>query len=95
MKITDVPTSGKSGKWVYYMDRGKQRRRRWVKPKDPRTPAQLRLRAVFGAASRTWSVAELLTDEEQDAWIAKAAKTRSRPRLDQSGTLTGEQYFVG
>jgi hypothetical protein len=36
----------------------------------------------------------LLTDEQQDACIAAGAKVRSRPRLGQSGPLTGQQYWM-
>jgi hypothetical protein len=85
---------GRCGDWVYYRLRGnKQYRRRWVRPKDPRTPAQLQNRARLGAASRHYSAR--LTDEEQDACIAAGAKLQSRPRLGQSGSLTGQQYSVG
>ena len=73
----------------------KQCRRRYVVPRDPRTPAQLRARAALAAASRFWSHSQQLTDQARDAWEAAANKTQSRPRLDQSGPLTGQQYFVG
>lgn len=95
MKTHSVPQSGKHGLWVYYVLRGKQCRRRWVKPRDPRTSSQLRARRVFGAASKLWSDAKVLTDAEQDAYYAAGAKIQSRPRLDQSGPLTGPQYYVG
>jgi hypothetical protein len=84
---------GRCGDWVYYRLRGnKQYRRRWVRPKDPRTPAQLQNRARLGTASRHYSA--LLTEEEQDACVAAGAKRQSRPRLGQSGSLTGQQYSV-
>ena len=35
-----------------------------------------------------------MTDEEGAARNAVGAKLRSRPRLDQSGPLTGQQYWV-
>ena len=89
------PMSGKSGPYVYYMDKGRQRWRRDVPVRDPRTFAQLRSRAVFGAASRAWSQGGPLTEEQRDAWYAESSKTRSRPRLGQSGTLTGQQRFIG
>ena len=85
--------SGRCGDWVYYILRGnKQFRRRWVRPKDPRTPAQLQNRARLGAASREYSAA--LTEEERDACIAAGAKRQSRRRMGQSGALTGQQYSV-
>jgi hypothetical protein len=89
------PMSGKSGRIVYYMDKGRQRWRRDVPQRDPRTFAQLRSRTVFAAASRTWSQGGPLTQEQRDAWYAEGAKTQSRPRLNQSGPLTGQQRFVG
>jgi hypothetical protein len=85
--------NGRCGDWVYYLLRGnKQYRRRWVRPKDPRTPAQLHSRARLGAASHTYSAR--LTDEQRDACIAAGAKLQSRRRLGQSGSLTGQQYSV-
>jgi hypothetical protein len=84
---------GRCGDWVYYLLRGnKQYRRRWVRPKDPRTPAQLHSRARLGAASHNYSAR--LTDEQRDAYIAAGAKLQSRRRLGQSGSLTGQQYSV-
>ncbi len=84
---------GRCGDWVYYLRPGKKLcRRHWVRPKDPRTPAQVQNRKRFGAASRNYSAR--LTDEEQDARIAAGAKQQSRPRLGQSGPLTGQQYSV-
>jgi hypothetical protein len=62
-----------------------------LKPTYPRTARQQCWRDRFGDASRKYSL--LLTDE-QDACIAKGAKLRSRPRLGQSGPLTGQQYLV-
>ena len=85
--------SGRCGDWVFYLlPGGKLCRRRWVRPKDPLTPAQLQSRARLAAASRKYST--LLTDQEHDACIAAGARRRSRPRLGQSGQLTGQQYSV-
>jgi hypothetical protein len=89
----DVPRSGKWGKWVYYMRNGKQCRRRYVKPRDPHTPGQLRSRAALAAASKAYSWA--LTEEQRQECRAAGAKVRSRPRLAQSGRLTGQLYYVG
>jgi hypothetical protein len=85
--------NGRCGDWVYYLRPGnKQCRRRWVRPKDPRTPAQRQIRARLSAASRKYSAE--LTDQELDACIAAGARRQSRPRLGQSGPLTGQQYLV-
>jgi hypothetical protein len=43
----------------------------------------------FGALSRAFS--DLLTDEQQQAWIAAAVNVLSRLRLEQRGPLTGQQ----
>jgi hypothetical protein len=90
--LEPVIKSGRCGDWVWYMRGTKQCRRRWARPIDPKTPAQLRSRARLAAASREYN--EALTDEQQDACIAAGAKQQSRPRLDQSGKLTGQQHWV-
>ena len=87
--------SGRSGPFVYYMLNGKQRWRRYSVPRDPRTAHQQRSRAAFRAASKTWSQEGPLTDKQRDAWYADGAKRRSRPRLGQSGPLTGQQNYIG
>jgi hypothetical protein len=84
--------SGRCGDWVWYVLRGRQRRRLYARPKDPRTLAQLRSRARLSAASMKYSLS--LTNEQQDACIAAGAKVRCRPRLGPSATLTGQQYLV-
>ena len=84
--------SGRCGDWVWYFRGSKQCRRRYTCPKDPRAPAQLRCRARFGAASRKYS--RSLTEEQRIACITAGAKVRSRPRLGQSGPLTGQQYCI-
>jgi hypothetical protein len=85
--------SGRCGDWVFYVLPGnKLCRRRWVRPKDPRIPAQLHNRVRFGAASRSYSAA--LTKQEREACIAAGARRQSRRRLGQSGPLTGQQYLV-
>ena len=84
--------SGRCGDWVYYVRGGKLRRRRYVRPRDPSTLAQMRSRGRLSAISRNYSGS--LTDAQQDACIAAGAKRRARPRLGYSGTLTGHQYWV-
>jgi hypothetical protein len=87
--------SGRSGPFVYYMLNGKQRWRRYCVPEDPRTAHQQSSRAAFRTASRTWNQDGLLSDKQRDAWYADGAKRRSRPRLGQSGPLTGQQNYIG
>lgn len=84
--------SGRCGDWIWYMRGGKQCRRSYARPKDPRTLAQMHSRGRLSAASRLYSQA--LMDEQQDACITAGAKVQSRRRLDQSGPLTGQQYWV-
>jgi hypothetical protein len=72
---------------------GHQWLRRWLKGFDPKTAKQLAWRARLAAASTAYSAG--LTDEQQDACIAAGAKRRTRPRLGQSGSQTGHQYWVG
>ena len=94
MSLPDVPKSGRQGDWIYYVRGNRQLRRPYKKPRDPRTPAQLRCRAAFGKAVKAWSQSQGMTQDDQRAWIAVAGKVRSRPRLAQSGPLTGQQYFI-
>ena len=84
--------SGRCGDWIWFVHRGKQIRRLYLRPRDPRTPAQLRSRARLSAASRKYCC--FLTEKQQNACIAAGAKLRSRPRMGQSGPLTGQQYSI-
>jgi hypothetical protein len=70
-------------------------RRLYVVPKDPRTPGQLRARAALAAASKAWSHSPRLTEEQRETWRREGAKVQSRPRLWQSGPLTGQLHYVG
>ena len=90
--LNPVLRSGRCGDWIWYMRGGKQCRRRYTRPRDPGTLAQLLCRARLSTSSRRYS--RSLTEEEQAACIAAGAKLRSRSRLDQSGPLTGQQYWV-
>jgi hypothetical protein len=87
-----IPKSGRRGIWVYYMFRGKQRRRRYVKPRDPRTPGQVGSRADFGAATSAYS--KRLTEEQRKNCRRHGAKLQTRVRLWQSGPLTGQQFYI-
>ncbi len=89
------PVSGRAGRYVYYWAYGRLCWRAYVVPKDPRTALQRRSRAAFGAASKAWSESRLLTRGRRAAWRAAAAKTKSAPRLGQSGRLTAQQSYVG
>ena len=65
--------------------------RQYVKPKDPHSPAQMRIRSNLGRVSARWRV---LTPEQRQAWALAASETNSRPRLGKSATLTGCQLFI-
>jgi hypothetical protein len=93
MVIRDIPKSGRSGDYVFYMRRNKLCRRRYVIPTNVRTPARRRTRRAFGAIAKAWN--RRLTEAQYQAWLASAAKVRSHPRLGQSGPLTGQQHFEG
>jgi hypothetical protein len=85
--------SGRCGDWVWYWRNDHQWRRLWVKPFDPKTAKQRAWRARLAAASTAYS--EELTQEQQEACIAEGAKRQTKPRLEQSGPETGQQYSVG
>ena len=87
MTILDIPRSGRDGDYVYYMRGRKLCRRRYFIPTNRRTAARSRARGAFGAIAKAWS--RVLTEQQRRAWNAAAAKVRSRPRLWQSGWLSG------
>ncbi len=84
--------SGRCGDWVWFVRYRKQFRRLYVRPHDPRTPAQLRSRARLSAASAKYSC--FVTEKERHACIAAGARLRTRRRLFQFGPLTGQQYSI-
>lgn len=55
---------------------GKQRRRRYAKPRDPRTAKQRLWRARFGSASSDYSA--VLTDQQQDACLVQIVQKHLR-----------------
>jgi len=87
--------SGRFGGYVYAWRKGKVQPRRYVIPRDPHTPAQLRSRAAFRKASKAWSESQSLTEELRSKWYAAAAKVQCRPRLTPPGRRTAQQHFVG
>jgi hypothetical protein len=91
MKILDVPQSGKFGVSVSFRTRYGQSRRPFVPAKDPKTPVQLRMRALLARIAARWRT---LTDEQRALWIAIAREVLSRSRTGQSGALTGCQLFT-
>ncbi len=83
--------SGKCGNMVWQRNRYGQICYPAFIPANPRTPAQVAIRAIFAAVSKRW---RLLTEEQRLAWIAAAALILSKPRASQYGPLTGLQLFV-
>ena len=83
--------SGKCGGIVWQRNRYGQICYPAFIPFNPRTPAQTAVRGNFGAVSARWRE---LTEEQRHIWIAVARNTKSKPRLGQSGPLTGCQLFV-
>jgi hypothetical protein len=95
LKAVGKPKSGRIGAFAYYMKKGRLCWHRYVVPQDPRTARQAHSRAAFAAASKTWSEGSRLTEAHLDEWCADGAKRQSRPRLGQSGPLTGQQNYIG
>ena len=84
--IIDAPNSGRWGDWVYYVRGGEQCCRRYLMPRDPRTPAQLRSRAasltkvllsMLGHEAAFLS-AEYLQREGTGAWVSWSVQPREQ-----------------
>ncbi len=93
MKVLDIPKSGRFWDRVFYTIGGRVYARRYVVPARRRTGATGRARGSLGAMAKLWR--DLLTEGQRLNWIAAGAKVQSRPRLEQSGPLTGLQHFAG
>jgi hypothetical protein len=89
-KKLDVPQSGKVGVTVNVATRFGQVQRQYVKPKDPKTPAQMVIRSNLARVSARWRT---LTEEQRVAWTAGGRDTDTRLRLGRSTFLTGCQFF--
>ena len=92
MKILSIPMSGRCGLWVAYRRGRQQCLRRYVIPANVLTPARAQSRGALAALAWAWSA--LLTQPERDRWEATAQNVPSRPRLAQSGPLTGQMLFT-
>ena len=91
MKELDIPKSGKRGTAVYYRTRYGQISRQYIVPHDPHTAHQMDRRAAFGRARFLWGT---LTEEQRLGWARLADGRRTRPRLLQSGRLSGYLLFI-
>jgi len=87
----DIPRSGKRGDRVWQRNRYCQYSYSAFVPFNPRTPAQVAVRGVFGGVSARW---RRLTEEQRVIWCAVAKGKKSRVRLRQCGPLSGFLYFV-
>jgi hypothetical protein len=91
MIIKDIPQTGKLGLTVTWPGRNGLIRRTLVTPANPKTAAQLAVRNHMAQQARRF---DALTTAQQDAWSTAAQGYHSRPRLGQSGPLTGLQLFT-
>ena len=87
----DIPRSGKRGDRVWQRNRYCQYSYAAFVPFNPRTPAQVAVRGVFGAVSARWRT---LSEAQRVVWCAVARRKKSRVRLRQCGPLSGFLYFV-
>ena len=83
--------SGKRGNIVSIRTFFGQAERQLAIPRNPRAQAQQRVRVTLGSIASRWRG---LTDAQRGAWTALASGTHSKPRLGQSGRLTGCQLFI-
>ena len=91
MRVLEIPQSGKRGDRVWQSNRYGQYSYPAFVPFNPRTPAQVAVRGVFGAVSVRWRT---LKEEERLIWCAAARRKKSRVRLRQCGPLSGFLYFM-
>jgi len=91
MKVLDIPRSGKRGDRVWQRNRYGQYSYPAFVPFNPRTPAQVAVRGVFGGVSARWRT---LSEAQRVIWCAVARHKKSRVRLRQCGPLSGFLYFV-
>ncbi len=91
MRALTVPQTGKQGTIVAVRTRYGQVLRQYIKPKDPHSSAQMRIRSNLGRVAALWRT---LTPEQRQDWILAAQDANSRPRLGKSASLTGCQFFI-
>jgi hypothetical protein len=91
MKILDIPQSGKRGLNVSQSGQFGQISRALVIPANPRTPAQMTIRAILSTVSAGWRG---LQEAQRAAWMAAAKEVKSNSRLGQNGTLSGFLLFT-
>ena len=92
MKVMDSPRTGKIAASVAYMSPFGVCYRSLVCPHDPKSPAQIHMRQIFGSASRGWGLK--LTEPQRESWNLAAQTVPSCPSLDQYSNLSGQQLCV-
>ena len=91
MRAVSELQSGKRGTIVSLHTRYGQIQRQYVKPQNPKTLAQMRIRANLARFAAGWRG---LTEEQRVAWTGTARNGRTRRRLGHSTYLTGCQLFI-
>ena len=91
MKILDIQQSGKRGLNVSQNGAWGQISRALVIPSNPRTPAQMSVRAILSQVSARWRA---LQEAQRVAWVAAAKEAKSETRLGQNGVLSGFLLFT-
>ena len=91
MKILDIPQSGKRGLNVSQKGAFGQISRTLAIPSNPRTSAQMSVRANLSKVAAAWRA---LTEAQRVAWVAAAKEAKSSTRLGQNGTLSGFLLFT-
>jgi hypothetical protein len=90
MKILDIPQSGKRGLNVSQNGAFGQISRTLAIPSNPRTSAQMKVRANLSKVAAAWRA---LTEAQRVAWVAAAKEAKSNTRLGQNGPLSGFLLF--
>lgn len=81
----------KLGGHVFSKNRNGAYVRQKVSPSQPRTPAQLAVRASFGGFAAAWG--SILTAAQRAAWIALASTNPVNDRFGNPQVLTGLQFY--
>ncbi len=91
MKISSIPKKGRRGSVVYLDTRHGKVAREYVRPSNPRTPAQQAHRNNVRAVSVRWRA---LTAEQQAAWCFASAKEDYVTETGRRVRLNGQNLFV-
>ena len=91
MKILDIPQSGKRGLTVSQGGRFGQISRALVIPTNPKSAAQLGVRASLTLVAQAWRG---LTELQRTAWTNAAKTVNSVARGGTKGVLTGNNLFT-